>query len=277
MTSEVERRFFTKVRLPNGTYKTTYSNRLDDLNELLLDFLPRDRELAIMDTAVSSGISTIEWDDHLRAHKVLHKMVAGDMVDAWLTSWGTSLALLIDGSGRNPLLLEIGPLTLRMYSEQWIARAMRPVLFPVLRAIAALGRRLGLAAPMTPPTPKRWVHRPIQLVSPELLQRADILVVQDDIAAPDQSLETFDAIRVANLLHRAYFDDETLKKMLSNLRDRLRDGGVLAICRSMEDHTNQATIFRRRGDHFVSEASLNGGVEISDLVLALGSSENVER
>ena len=77
-----------------------------------------------------------------------------------------------------------------------------------------------------------------------------------------------------------YFDDKTLTEMVSNLRDRLKDGGVLIICRTMEDGIeagiNRATVFRRKGDRFIFETSLNGGVEIRDLVLALNSSDNAE-
>jgi hypothetical protein len=273
-TPELEHKFFTKVRLPNGSYKTTYRRRLDDLNEMVLELLPRDRDLSVMDVAASSGISSIEWSDHLRAHGIRHKMVAGDLVDAWLASWGTSFAVLFDGSGRTPLLFEVGSLTLRTHSDRWPARVVRPVLFPLLRAVAAMSRRSGCAAPMTPPAPRRWIYRPIQLVSPKLLRQAEIAVVQDDITMPGTFGETFDAIRVANLLHRAYFDDETLTDMLRNLRGRLPNGGVLALCRTMEDGTNQATAFRRRGDRFVIEASLNGGVEVRDLVLALGSPDD---
>lgn len=279
-TSDLEHKFFTKVRLPNGTYKTTYGRRLDDLNEMVLEFVPHDPNLTIMDVAVSSGVSTIEWSDHLQAHGLQHRMIAGDLVDAWLISWGTSLAMLFDKGGQDPLLLEVGSLTLRLYSRRWLARAVRPVLFPLLRAVAAVSRRLGSAAPMTPPAPRHWIHRSIQLVSPELLRRTEITVVQDDITIPGRFPETFDVIRAANLLHRVYFDDKTLTEMVRNLRDRLKDGGVLIICRTTEDGIeagiNRATVFRRKGDRFIFETSLNDGVEIRDLVLALNSSDNAD-
>jgi hypothetical protein len=269
-TPEAERRFFTKVRLSNGTYKTTYRHRLDDLNEKLIEFVPRDRCLTIMDVAVSSGISTIEWSDHLQAHGIQHRMVAGDLVtDAWLTSWGTWLAVLFDSNQRDPLLLEIGPLMVPVRSDRWLARMVRPLLFPLLRAIAAVGRRSGLASPMAPAVPGRWVHRSIPFVSPDLHHRAEIVVVQDDITVSGRFAEAFDAIRVANLIHRVYFDDAATTRIVHNLWNRLRDGGILAICRTMEDGTNHATIFRRRGNCFVSEASINNGAEVCALVLAL--------
>jgi chemotaxis methyl-accepting protein methylase len=79
----------------------------------------------------------------------------------------------------------------------------------------------------------------------------------------------FDVIRVANLVQRVYFDDDTLRKIVINLRDRLRDGGILIICRTTENGVNHATIFRRTGDCFVFDASINDGAEVRDLVLAL--------
>jgi hypothetical protein len=77
--------FFTSLRLPNGTFKTTYHRRLDDLNELVLRYLPPKRPLDVMDLAVSSGISTAEWVTQLRQAGVAHRMVAGDvLVNAFL-------------------------------------------------------------------------------------------------------------------------------------------------------------------------------------------------
>ena len=270
VTPDVESRFFRRLRLPNGTYKTTYRHRLDDVNERVLEFLSNDRPLDIMDVAVSSGFSTIEWSDHLNAHRIQHRLVAGDLLtEAWLTSWDDRLAVMFDSSGRDPLLLEIGGLTLPVRSDRWLARAVRPLLFPLLRAVVAVGRRARSATSTSSGKPGRWVHRSVPLVSPELERRGEIEVVQDDITAPGRFPLAFDVIRVANLVQRVYFDEDTLRKIVANLRDRLRDGGILIICRTTEDGVNHATIFRRTGDGFVSEASINGGAEVRDLVLAL--------
>jgi SAM-dependent methyltransferase len=269
-TPEIERRFFTNLRLPNGTSKTTYRHRLDDLNERLLEFLPSNCCLTVMDVAISSGVSTLEWSDHLQAHGFQHKLVAGDLVtDGWLTSWGTSLAVLVDSSGRDPLLFEMGRVTLPVRSDRRLARVARPFLFPVLRAVATLGGRAGPAPSMAPAVPRQWVHRSISLVSPELHRRPEIEIVQDDITVPGRFPSAFDVIRVANLVQRVYFDDDTLRRIMRNLRDRLRDGGILVICRTTEDGVNNATIFRRTGDRFISEASLNSGADVRDLALAL--------
>lgn len=250
-TPEVERRFFAKLRLPNGTWKTTYPNRLDDLNEQLLDLLPRGHELELMDVGVSSGVSTVEWSDQLLANGLSHRLVAGDIhPDGRLLSRGGWLAVLFDGSGREPLLLELGPLSVPLRSDRRLVRIARPLLAPILRALAPRAR-------------------PVPLVSPRLLRRPEIELVRDDATGPGRFPARFDAVRVANLLQPAYFDEPTIGRIAANLRERLRDGGLLAVCRTDEDGINRATIFRRRGEGLTPEASLNGGSEVEDLVLSL--------
>jgi len=247
---EIERRFFAKLRLPNGTWKTTYPNRLDDVNRELLELLPEDRDLDLMDVAVSSGVSTLEWSDQLLANGVRHRIVAGDIdPEGRLVSRGGWFAVLFDGSGREPLLLEVGPLTLPVRSGRRLARLARPLLTPILRAFS--GRA-----------------RPVSLVSAELRRRGEVEVVRDDVTVPGRFAASFDVIRAANLVQPAYFDERTLRTIVANLRSRLRDGGLLVICRTGEDGLNRATIFRLSGARFSPLASLNGGAEIERLVLS---------
>lgn len=247
---DIERRFFAKLRLPNGTWKTTYPNRLDDVNRKLLEFLPADRDLDLMDVAISSGISTLEWSDQLLANGIGHRIVAGDIDPGGrLVTWGEWFAALFDSSGREPLLLEVGPLTLPMRSGRRLARFARPLLTPILRALS--GRA-----------------RPVSLVSVELRRRPEVEVVRDDVTTSGRFAESFDVIRAANLLQPTYFDERTLRTIVDNLRGRLRDGGLLVICRTGGDGLNRATIFRHSDKRFSPLASLNGGAEIEDLILS---------
>jgi hypothetical protein len=248
-TPEDERRFFAKLRLPNGTWKTTYPKRLDDLNLKLLEHLPRDRELELMDVGVSSGVSTVEWSDQLRASGVAHRLLAGDLYPAGRLLTLGGLAVLFDDSGREPLLLEAGPLSLPLRSDRRAVRLLRPLLVPALRLLAARAR-------------------PVPLVSPRLSRRPEIELLKDDATVPGRFPQRFDAVRVANLLQPSYFDAATIGRIAGNLRERLREGGLLIVCRTDEGGVNRATIFRRRGERLTPEAALNGGSEVEDLVLA---------
>ena len=71
LAQQVEESFFFQIRLPNGTKKTTYKNRLDDVATACNCLLAtRPAPLRLMDLAISSGITTNEW---MRALDSLNK------------------------------------------------------------------------------------------------------------------------------------------------------------------------------------------------------------
>jgi hypothetical protein len=247
---EQERRFFSKLRLPNGTWKTTYRHRLDDLNDLVLGLLPEGRELELMDVAISSGISTAEWSEQLKARGVRHRILGGDLVvGGRLTTIGNWLALVSDESGREPLLLEVGELSLPLRSARRVVKVARPLLVPLLRALTAAR------------------SRPVFLVSAEARQTPEIEVVQDDVMRGGRFEGRFDVVRAANLVQRSYFDDATLRRVIANLRERVREGGLLVLCQTVGEE-NAATVFRRQGDQLVPVAGLGEGIDVRDLALA---------
>jgi hypothetical protein len=77
-TPELEKNFFARMRLPNKTLKTTKANRLDDLNVFALPWIASKPSPSVMDVAVSSGISTVEWLQFLSNSGISCTMVATD-------------------------------------------------------------------------------------------------------------------------------------------------------------------------------------------------------
>jgi hypothetical protein len=60
---------------------------LDNLNEPVQKFLPTDRPLDVMDAAVLSGVSTVEWIESMERAGTYRRMTAGDAKeDAYLVS-----------------------------------------------------------------------------------------------------------------------------------------------------------------------------------------------
>jgi hypothetical protein len=274
-TQEIrELTFFRSLRLRNGTYKDAYAHRLDDLNELVSVYLPVDRPLRIMDVAISSGIGTLEWSDDLRRRAVEHEMIGGDLtLNAYLVSLGRHLHALVDSDGYplqfdvqgRPLPNPMGPRPrIRHLFSLWqIERTVR-ARFSTLRAACIRGgghwrdqkRRLSC--------------RQIALLSPRLTPTCGVVTVEDDIFAGDGGGPRFQVLRAANILNRAYFGDQQLTRALRNLRSRLRPEGILIICRTSEDGTNNATVFRLQSNRqFRPVGRLNNGSEVEDLVLAL--------
>jgi hypothetical protein len=262
-----EQQFFSSLRMPNGTAKTSWDRRLDDLNALVAPLLPSDRPIAVMDVAVGSGISSLEWVDQLRSGGRQARLVAGDLYAwGWLTTWGSKCAVLyLDGG--EPLTLEFHGRAVNLQSDRLIARSLRRGVAALLKFQAG-----GVPAPLLqPPQKGRRIHRRIPLVSPRLVGRGGLEVVDDDLAQPGRFSDCFDVVRAANILNRAYFDEATLSVFVANLIERVRQGGLLAICRTESDGTNRATVFRRTQDSMTVQGRLGGGSEVEDLVLASGS------
>jgi chemotaxis methyl-accepting protein methylase len=85
---------------------------------------------------------------------------------------------------------------------------------------------------------------------------------------------TYHVIRAANILNKDYFDNDTLAKILHNLRRHLTPDGVLVVCSTDVDEAsvNHATIFGLGADQrFVALSKMNGGSEVEGLILQLPS------
>jgi len=283
----LETRFFVSLRLPgNGTYKTTYHRRLDNLNELVLRHLPSRRPLQIMDVAVSSGISTAEWTMQLREAGVEHRMVAGDLVvHAFLIEVSKRFRVLVD---RNARLLQVDvngsgicvPGIRHACTHPRHLWALAPDL-PMLAAGFAVAAAAGPAIRSSSDRPGKTLgmqYRPLALVSSALSSLPDVQIVEDDILAGTPT-ETVDVLRAANILNHGYFSEDTLEQMVRNLRRRLRPGGLMIVCNTDYNEgfdygrmdyggLNNASLFQLNTDgKFEVQARLNVGSEIEDLVL----------
>ena len=269
-----ERAFFRSIRLKNGTYKTTYSHRLDSLNEIVNAALPPQRPLEIMDVAASSGIATLEWMDSLREAGIDYRMTAGDLcVRAFLLSFGRSLNVLVDKTGyplqfdifgraipyppRRRLAVLFPPLFVVVHTFRWFL----PTLFSFAFKRSAVEngdaspRRLGIEC------------RPAALVSPRLSQRTSLTILDDDILAAGAFENRFHVIRAANVLNRTYFSEETLGLMVANLSARLRPSGTLIVSRTHDDGSNHGTVFRlNEAVSFDVVSRIGNGSEIESLV-----------
>lgn len=271
LAQEIENAFFQSITLRNGTQKTTWHRRLDDLNALSERCLPAARPLEILDVAISSGVSTLEWLEALDRAGIASRITAGDaIVDAFLLTAGP-LRALIDRTGylmqldiagqavrtpppRRRDRLRYAPLLLFMKAAAGLFRAER-------RAGMAPGEirvRLGLSC------------RALKLISRSLIGHPRIETLEDDILSDQRWERRFHVIRAANILNHAYFGRALLTRMLLNLRSRLAEGGLLIVCRTSDEGRNHATLFRLRADRgFEVAATLNDGSEVAELVLCL--------
>jgi len=234
------------------------------------DLLPRDGRLRVMDVAVSSGIATAEWSEHLDAEGIDHDLIAGDLaVSAILLTLGRRVALLWQENG-HPLAVQVGRHCLYVDRSHPITSVPKLALARLYRLIVT---RMTRAPHEAPPAPWRARVRPVGLVSRQLASSSEVQVVPDDIGRAGRFVGEVDVCRAANVLNRAYFADHQIETMARNLVDRLSAGGLLAVCRTCDEggrHVNRATVLRRMDGSLEVVERLNGGSDVEDLLLAAG-------
>jgi hypothetical protein len=264
--------FFHSIQLRNGTYKSTAHHRLDDLNSFVMELLPRERPLEIMDVAVSSGVSTAEWLLALESAGIECHMLAGDaLVDARLVSLGP-LRALADKTG-HLLQLDVGGRAIRLPPPR---RRDRLRYAPLIALMRAATRLFDLEA-QSAQHHFGATCRPLALMSPSLTRLPRIRTVEDDILHDTGYARRFHVLRAANILNLIYFDVTTLERMLTNLRSRLLPGGLLIVCRTNATGVNDASVFTLGTDgRLAVTARLNAGSEIEDVVLRLEPQPEVQ-
>jgi len=248
---DAEFQLFTRMRLPSGVHKTTEARRLDDLNERALRVLPADRPLDLMDVAVSTAITTLEWSEQLAAAGIDHRLLAGDShIDAtWLSLPFSDL--LLDGDCNQLLLAVVMGRSVDALGSSWRSALVIPVLKTAVRLSKAM----------------RVPMRHVELVSPRVRGYPAIDVVEDDIFMTRPELRgRFHVVRAANILNRGYFDDARLRAAVAGLRERLRPGGILIVCRTLEDGSNHGSFFKADGEGWTVVDRIGDGSQIERLI-----------
>lgn len=275
---ECEKRFFTRVRLQNKVFKTTYARRLDDVNRAFNSLLPRDIPIQLMDVAISSGISTQEWIDSLSGEDFDFHMVAGDLnINAYLLSFSRSLEILVDRSGY-PIHFDILGQGTDISLINFIPRSLS---FLVKRSISRFLMRDARLAAYLKGQVEEGIEfgfdcTPIKLVSPRLRENPHLEIIEDDIVSNRSQFldKRFHAIRAANILNRRYFDKDQINSILLNLGRRLRREGLLCVCRTLKNNKTNGTIFSlNENGRFQVEKRIGDGSEIEEDVLSLIQTE----
>jgi hypothetical protein len=282
---ERERVFFATIRQHNGTYKYTYANRLDDLNTLVAGLLPPPRPVRLMDVAVSSGITTLDWVNSLDRLGIPYTMTAGDLnLCAYLMSLGRHLKVLVDNSG-HPLQYDIFGQAVTNPPRRRMLPVFLPWIFLFKLALAFKFQRARDVACQG--VEHEYANsgircRLVTLASPRLVGNDRIELIEDDILNNHTIRGRYHVIRAANILNRSYFDEPALVAILRNLRQRLVEGGRLVVCSTTGDEygnraakiSNDATVFALRPDkRFEVAGRLGMGSVLEDLVLDLQPTE----
>src|SRR5258706_4630789 len=251
----LEREFFSRIMLPNGSVKSTSEHRLDDLNVLLLPYVKQlQSPVRILDVAASSGVSSAEWHEQLTSEGVQFSLTATDLtVNAYHLKLRLAEAILDK---------KLNFIHLSLARRGMPPKAPWPIGFIPSLLKRYLAFRMARGANY---------NVPIKLLT-KRLRNGNFAIVEDDLLNGDGLQEGFDVIRAANILNVSYFSESILRRMISNLKMRLSKHGLLIVCRTKADRSNHATVFQLNGDSFTPLVRIGDGSEVEHLVNTLSSS-----
>jgi len=237
----LEDRFFRGICLPNGTYKTTGTNRLHEIDDALCRFLKDTRkDLEILDVGVSSGVTSLELVETMTQQGFKPRLTAVDItIHAFLSRLPGGIDVLCESKGH---ILQIAcPLFVKGRPHQPFSSLLRAILQSGIVILEAL-MKMGVF--------RCTDTKPVMLVSPRLLDKPEITIAEHDLNDDKPEWHgQFDVVRAANILNEAYFGRPVLKKMLGYLCSYVRPNGFLVLVQTLEsDNSNHGTIFTLSAD-----------------------------
>jgi len=264
---DLQSAFCNTLVLRNGVSKMTATHRMDDLFPVILRHAVsiRSDPFKVLDVGCSAGVSTSELHAALGAAGFAVQTFGTDlMLYASYVVGPNGISVLFDD---DKLLLQID---IGSWGSSWRWRrrdlVFRPCRSLRARRVASRGLDKFRSALDVPRTGYRVARIP--LLAPNLDEVANLHFAEEDILRPVIP-GPFAIIRVANVLNRVYFAEQTIKQMARALFSRIKDGGLLLVVRTgLGSNVNRGTLFRRTGDRLAVVESVNGGSEVADIVEA---------
>jgi hypothetical protein len=235
-----------------GTFKITGENRHPEADALLLNNVDV-RGARIVDIGASDGSTAVDLIpklNGLKSYVIADLFLRLTVVRAWRHSFFDK---------DEQCILVAGP---RCIAWPGLSKAVHGLYWPLI----SLARRQ--------PGPRQEVL----LVNPSM--RA-LMASDKRISYREHSVfekwagEPPDVIKVANLLRRLYFPDDTIRAALRAVLESLPDGGHLLIVDNprLNGVDPRAGLYRRRGDHFEVVDRTPNTPEIDDLIVTTRSSD----
>lgn len=260
----LEAALFGRLKMRNGTFKRTAPRRFVEVEEALAPAIAAraDSVREVLDIGVSTGITTLELADWLADTGAAARITATDLfIGAHVVTLAPGVTALVDAGGF-PLEYAVAGRPVRA----WVRRLDYATGAAVPRLLARrwAGRRAARLI-------ADGDSRPLKMVSPRLLARPDIDVLDDDITATNPRFaRRFDLVRAANVLNRTTLSEAALAEALRNVRRYVRGlGALLLITRTGEAGDNAATLFELGTRGFTVIERVGSGSEIEDLVIGL--------
>ena len=251
------------LRTSNGTWRTTFRQRMSDVDAIALDLLqhryPQDAHVQVQDRGASNCLTSAEWAKKLfllfphatleasdRLLHLLHIALAGER------------AYIIEPEGE-PLQYLHPPFVVFL-------GYINPYRYPLRRLIAGVIKRSFRKLDL----PKQCsAYRVDQIccIHPEAKSLRNIdsrfQICTRSVFAESPGM---DVLRTMNILNRNYFPRERLLEGANAAFRSLKPGGLWIVGRTLENQTNHATFFRRTEKKWEAITRIGNGSEIEELI-----------
>jgi hypothetical protein len=253
--SLIEQAFFRGLRLANGTYKTTYANRMSELDDYCASLATNLSDCRILDVGLSSGVTSAELLD-----KVLSRTSSAQLTGVDICLYGRVTRIgpcevLLDSDGRT---LQVA------YRNAGRGRPHSPLGSPARFILETFMILAGRAVRLM-----RIPSREVTLVSRGLATRPDAVLRELSLfVRVPEWIQRFWLVRAANILNIDYFSRDDLGAAIDILIEYVQPGGYLLLNRTIDvSGENHGSLFQLTRDRSIKVVRRFGkGSEIERMV-----------
>jgi hypothetical protein len=268
------------LRTSNGTFRTTFPRRFQDVDEAALRWMermyPAGAEIHIQDRAVSHGLTSLEWAGHVfKSFPSAHFEASDILLDLFEIS-RDGAAYIVEPNGRAIQFIK-PPFVVSLEHAE-------PRRYPINRMVARWAKRRferlnfepqerGEAWTKTAEM-QGWRVRRFPYIHPQAraLARSNPRFEFRRRSVFDVTPETCDVIRTMNIFNRSYFSDDQLTGGAEAIFRSLRPGGMWIVGRTLEeDLSNHVSLLRRGEKAWEPLERIGNGSEMEKLALGAGS------
>ncbi|MCF6240449.1 MAG: hypothetical protein L3J74_03785 [Bacteroidales bacterium] len=240
-------KFYQDIYVENKTSKKTANMRFNDVDSIALKYLNYNRKQYIHDIAVSSGITSDNFYEYLKKKNINFQMDISDKYSQISVKKGFTTKVY--DADNNLSFAYWG----------FFFAGDKNIFFPLTVFLYKIIRKFD----------KNYdFNYSLYLFHPNILEKVKkqkINVVSYDIFQTTIK-EKYDFVRCMNILNKTYFTDNQIMTALENIKQSIKENGILLIGRTNNKGTNNASIFQKKANKFIFMEDINKGSEVKTLV-----------
>jgi chemotaxis methyl-accepting protein methylase len=246
----------------DGAWKKTSYSRLAISNQNLLEVLRSDRveDIRVLDVGCSDGITTLNLMEYLQ--RELDARVKATLLDKnmFILRRRRIGTVVYSTSYGKPFFIRMGRIGIKLER----LRGKYGIIFnPIIEYLVSLIRKH--AHFFSDSNKKR-----ISIISPALEGIQGLTYIEADVFCKEESLlNSFEIVRASNILNREYFSDAQILVAIHNLKQYLKESGLLLISLNIgvgDTEVEVGTIWKMTNGKLVKTRDFGGGSELKAII-----------